>query len=33
MVSPILGKHIMDCWLEKDLLLDGKQGELFKLDL
>lgn len=33
MVDPILGKHIMDCLLEKDLLLDGKQGELFKLDL
>lgn len=29
MVNPKLGKHIMNCLLEKDLLLDGKQGSLF----
>ena len=28
MVNPKLGRHIMDCLLEKDLL-DGKQGSLF----
>jgi len=29
MVNPILGKHIMDCLLQKDLLKDGEQGSLF----
>lgn len=29
MVNPLLGKHILDCLLEKDFLLDGNQGNLF----
>lgn len=29
MVNPKLGKHIMDCLLEKDFLIDGEQGSLF----